>query len=138
MLSFDDAGRDPWKGQEQFAKDATAIVAATRARLLIVHHTRKTAPGGNPRPSHLDEAAGSAGLVRFADNVVFLEFSPDEIESEVLTEHGVKELRKHHRTLFIAKARDGRGTGWRVACDFSESGPTLVEHGFIQRKAVRK
>jgi hypothetical protein len=135
MLSFDDAGRDAWKGQENFAKDAAAIVAGTRARLLIVHHTRKSITGGKPRQSGLDEVAGAAALSRFADNVIFLEHNPNGIESEVVTPEGLKEMRMHHRTLFIAKARDGRGTGWKVACDLEESGPVLREWGFIQRKA---
>ena len=135
MLSFDDAGRDAWAGQEAFAKDAAAIVAQTGSRLLIVHHTRKTTAGGRPRQSSLDEVAGAAALSRFADNVIFLEHSPDATESEVVTSHGFDKLQTHKRTLFIAKARDGRGTGWRIACDLGEKGPALVEHGFIKRKA---
>ncbi len=135
MLSFDDDGGDAWKGQEIFAKDAAAIAAQTRSRLLVVHHTRKAAPGGKPRQSSLDEVAGSAALSRFADNLIFLEHSPDEIESEIIPLHGIKTLQVHKRTLFIAKARDGKGTGWRIACDLGTCGPVLVEHGFIRRKA---
>lgn len=137
MVSFDDSGRDAWKGQEDFAKDAAAITAQTGSRLLVVHHTRKAAGGGRPRQSGLDEVAGAAALSRFADNVIFLEHTPDGIESDVIGPEGIRQMRTHRRTLFVAKARDGRGTGWRVACDLDEKGPELIEHGFIQRKAGR-
>lgn len=136
MLSFDDNGHDAWKGQEAFAKDAAAIAAQTKARLLIVHHTRKAAPGGKPRQLGLDEVAGAAALSRFADNVIFLEHHADSLESEVLDSVGISRLKTHKRVLYIAKARDGRGTGWRLACDLSDDGPTLIEHGFI-KKATR-
>ena len=135
MLSFDDGGRDTWTGQENFAKDAAAISAQTGARLLVVHHTRKAASDGRPRQSSLDEVAGAAALSRFADNVVFLEHNPDGQESDVIGPEGLRQMRSHKRTLFVAKARDGRGTGWRVACDLGETGPELVEYGFIQKKA---
>lgn len=134
MLTFDDGGRDAWKGQENFAKDAAAIAAQTGARLLIVHHTRKAAPGGRPRQAGVDEVAGAAALSRFADNVIFLEHNPDGLESDVIRQDGTRGMTSHKRTLFIAKARDGRGTGWRIACDLGEGGPELREHGLIQRK----
>lgn len=137
MLAFDDGGRDAWTGQEIFAKDAAAISAQTGARLLVVHHTRKAAGGGKPRQPGLDEVAGAAALSRFADNVIFLEHNPDGLESDVIGPEGLRQMRTHKRTLFVAKARDGRGTGWRVACDLGESGPELVEYGFIQKKAGR-
>ncbi len=134
MLSFDDQGRDEWMGQAQFSKDAAAIVAGTRARLLLVHHTRKSSSGGKPRQPGLDEVAGAAALSRFADNVIFLEHHPDGVESEITTPDGIKMAKTHRRTLFVAKARDGKGTGWKVACDLGEDGPALKEWGFIQRK----
>lgn len=135
MLSFDDGGRDVWSGQEAFAKDAAAIVAQTKSRLFIVHHLRKSAPGGKPRQPGLDEVAGAAALSRFADNVVILEHHADGLDSDVMRPEGIREMKNHKRTLFIAKARDGRGTGWRIACDLSETGPQLIEHGFIYRKS---
>lgn len=134
MLSFDGDGRDAWQGQERFAKDAAALAAQYKTRLLIVHHTRKSASGGKPRQNSLDEVAGAAALSRFADNVIFLEHHPDGLESEIVDEFGVHKTQLHRRTLFIAKARDGKGTGWKVACDLSEQGPELVEWGFIKRK----
>ena len=137
MLAFDDGGRDAWSGQENFAKDAAAITAQTGARLLAVHHTRKTA-GGKPRQPGLDEVAGAAALSRFADNVVFLEHNPDGQESDVISADGLRRMQNHKRTLFVAKARDGRGTGWRVACDLDEAGPVLIEYGFVQKKAGGK
>lgn len=137
MLSFNDGGRDEWKGQENFAKDAAAIVAGTRARLMLVHHTRKSSPGGKARPAGLDEVAGAAALSRFADNVIFVEHHPDGLESDVMLAEGYRKVLTHRRTLFVAKARDGKGTGWRIACDLGENGPALVEHGLIQRKAAK-
>lgn len=135
MLSFEDGGRDEWKGQEVFAKDAASIAAQTGSRLLVVHHSRKTAPGGRPRSSGLDEVAGAAALSRFADNVIFLEHNSDGSESEIVSSLGITSIQFHKRTLCIAKARDGRGTGWRIACDLGDRGPVLVEHGFIRKKA---
>lgn len=134
MLSFDDAGRKQWESQERFAKDLAAIVMQTQTRLMLVHHTRKSAPGLKVRQTNLDEAAGSAGIVRFADNVLFLEHYPDGIDNEVYGQHGIVRDVHHKRVLFIAKARDGKGTGWRIACDLAESGPILIEHGCIRNK----
>lgn len=134
MLSFDDIGRKPWEGQERFAKDLAAVVAQTQTRLFLVHHTRKSAPGLKTRQTNLDEAAGSAGIVRFADNVIFLEHHHDGLDSDVSDNFGIVRDINHKRVLFIAKARDGKGTGWRIACDLAGDGPALVEHGCIRSK----
>jgi RecA-family ATPase len=134
MLLFDDLGKKQWESQERFAKDLAAIAMQTQTRLFIVHHTRKSAPGLKVRQTNLDEAAGSAGIVRFADNVLFLEHYHEGIDSEVMDEYGIARDVRHKRVLFIAKARDGEGTGWRIACDLSESGPALIEHGCIRSK----
>lgn len=134
MLSFDDVGRKQWEGQERFAKDLTALVAQTGTRLVLVHHTRKSAPGLKVRQASLDEAAGAAGIVRYADNVIFLEHYPNGIASDIIGDYGQAWEKEHKRILFIAKARDGRGTGWRIACDLCEDGPALVEHGCIKSK----
>lgn len=138
MLSFDDSGKKQWEGQERFAKDVAALAMQTQTRLFIVHHTRKSAPGLKVRQNNLDEAAGSAGLVRFVDNVIFLEHYPDGITSEIMTDYGVPMEKTHKRILFIAKARDGKGTGWRIACDLQDDGPVLIEHGCIRHKDGRK
>lgn len=135
MLSFDDANRKQWESQEKFAKDLAAIVMQTQTRLLLVHHTRKSAPGMKARQNDLSEAAGSAGITRFADNVLFLEHHHEGIDSEVCGKHGVIRDERHKRVLFIAKARDGKGTGWRIACDLDERGPILIEHGCIRSKS---
>jgi len=135
MLSFDDGVKGAWEGQERFAKDAAALAAQYGTRLFIVHHTRKNSSGGKPRQNSLDEVAGAAALSRFADNVVFLEHNPDGIENEIVDTYGMATSRVHKRTLFVAKARDGKGTGWRIACDLSEQGPEMKEWGLIRRKA---
>lgn len=134
MLSFDDAGKKQWESQERFAKDLAAVVTQTKTRLFLVHHTRKSAPGMKSRQNDLSEAAGSAGITRFADNVIFLEHHHDGQDSEVYGKHGIVRDQNHKRTLFIAKARDGKGTGWRIACDLDPNGPVLIEHGCIRSK----
>lgn len=135
MLAFDDK-QNQWQAQEQFAKDAAALVAQTRARLLLVHHTRKSVSGAKARVQSQDEAAGAAALTRFSDNVVFLEHHPNGLESEITDANGIRLAKTHRRSLFVAKARDGRGTGWRIAADFSAEGPTFRTHGYIGGKGV--
>lgn len=137
MLSFDGDGGEAWQGQEQFAKDAAAIAAQFKTRLLIVHHTRKNASGGRVRQSSLDEVAGAAALSRFADNVVFLEHHPDGLDSEIVDANGITKIQTHRRVLFVAKARDGKGTGWKIACDLLDTGPELTEWGFIKRRTSK-
>ena len=134
MLAFDDSGRGAWEGQERFAKDAAALAAQYGTRILIVHHTRKSASGGKPRQNSLDEVAGAAALSRFSDNVIFLEHNSDGTENEIVDPYGITTSKVHKRTLYVAKARDGKGAGWKIACDLSEEGPVLKEWGFVKRK----
>jgi RecA-family ATPase len=137
MIDLDGFDRDPWQAQKKFVQAVRDIIVPTQARVLLIHHTRKTAPGAS-RQSGLSESAGSKTLTDFCDSAVFLEHHPDGVESDVKESDSLIWPLTHRRTLYVAKTRDGQGTGWKIACDFSEARPELIEHGFVQRAAPRR
>ena len=77
----------------------------------------------------MNQLAGGAAYSRFSQTILWLE-SHNEKASRVKTTCGTTEM-DHNRTLHILKARNGKGQGVKVACNFESESLTLSEQGII-------
>ncbi len=92
--------------------------------IILVTHPVKTVSGPD-----MSQIAGGAAYSRHAQCLLWLE-SHEGKRSKVRTCCGRNEA-EHNRTLHILKARDGKGTGLRLAYQFSSESLTLGELGVI-------
>jgi hypothetical protein len=79
----------------------------------------------------MTQLAGGAAYSRFAQTILWLE-SHNEKENKVRTACGSIET-EYNRTLHILKARNGKGQGIKLACNFQAESLTLQELGIIVR-----
>jgi hypothetical protein len=75
----------------------------------------------------MTQLAGGAGYSRFSQSILWLE-SHNEKKSKIKTTLGTIEM-DHNRTLHILKARNGKGQGVRIACNFESESLTVTELG---------
>ena len=92
----------------------------------MTHPTKDTA-----EPT-LQNLAGGAAYQRFVDCVVTLQ-NHEPKESRVKTSCGSTDV-EHSRLVRIEKARNGKGTGYKLAFEFDRDSLTLKELGIITKK----
>jgi hypothetical protein len=120
-------GGDPWVVDGKFLQAIEKTATEYGSSVVLVTHPVK--PVSFP---DLSQVAGSAAYQRFSDTIVWLE-SHDEKASKVKTCVGTTEL-AHDRTLHILKARNAKGTGYKLACQFDSDSLTLDEVGLIVKE----
>lgn len=116
----------PWKADLSFVKAAKKTAMDYGCSILLITHPTK-----DTLEPTLQNLAGGAAYQRFVDCVVTLQNHEDK-ESKVKAPCGTAEL-QHNRTVRIEKARNGRGTGCRLAFEFSKDSLTLSELGIIMK-----
>ncbi len=120
---------EPWLHDPQFINRVKRIARAHGVSIILITHGRK---GAGPNVD-VDSLAGSAAYGRFAQTVLWLECHEDKT---VATRQACgTALLTANRTLHILKARNGRGTGVRLACRFHSDSLTLSELGIIVRRS---
>jgi hypothetical protein len=125
------AEEKPWVADLKFLMQVKTSLRRTGARLILVTHPKKGA-GGN-RLAGLDDLAGGAAWSRFSQTVLRLEAMEEPKRFTVKAAMGEAEL-EANRIVSIYKARNGRGTGCKVAMHFDGQGLSLKELGMIVKK----
>jgi len=116
----------PWIADLAFLKAAKKTATDYGCSILLVTHpTKDTA-----EPT-LQNLAGGAAYQRFVDCVVTLQ-NHEPKESRVRTPCGTIDI-EHDRMVRIEKARNGKGTGCRLAFAFDRDSLTLKELGIIMK-----
>jgi hypothetical protein len=129
QIGFD--GREAWRAQGDFMREAVGLAAASGATILIVAHTIKKPE--RDRALTLGDIQGASELTRLSAAVLLLD-AHDEKASPVYRTGGLIGEARHNRTVTIAKARHGKGTGHRIAYAFGRTGPVFDERGVIAPK----
>lgn len=120
----------PWIADLAFLKSTKKTGADYGCSVILVTHPTK-----DTLEPTLQNLAGSAAYQRFVDCVITLQ-NHEPKESRVKTACGSIDM-KHSRTISIEKARNGKGTGIRLAFEFSRESLTLKELGLISKTEKR-
>ncbi|HUX15683.1 MAG TPA: AAA family ATPase, partial [Phycisphaerae bacterium] len=121
----------PWVSDSMFVQTVKPVLSRTGARLLLVAHPRK-----GHKTAALDELAGGAVYARLANTVLWFEYHEPPAQLVVLTALGETSFGVN-RTIRILKAREGRGTGARLAWTFNPDTLTCQEHGLVVKGTRR-
>ena len=112
-------------GQLQFTREAWPnLPESVRTKILALTHPMKTFSGPD-----LTQLAGGAAYSRFTQTILWLE-THEPKTSRVKGPVGTADCR-HNRTVRILKARNAKGTGFRLAFEFNSENLTLNELGVI-------
>lgn len=118
--------RDIWNEDRAFLERLKHTAVTYQCSIILVTHPTKL----NIGPS-LDSLAGGAAFGRFSQSAIWLE-NHSRRTGKVLTSCGTDDGVEYNRTLHILKARNGRGQGLRIACDFMPDSLTIHEVGIIK------
>jgi KaiC/GvpD/RAD55 family RecA-like ATPase len=116
----------PWLDDLQFMVKAKTLARECGFSLILVTHPRITKKGGNI----LDNLAGGASYPRFAQTVIWVRRHRPEWSVTVASTCGPY-TRDINRSIHVAKARNGIGTGWDIAYDFDPATVRFVERGVV-------
>jgi hypothetical protein len=133
MFDFGHNGEPDWKEQERFVQTLHSIAKEIGAHIMLLAHIRKRRVNnkGECAPLIVDDIQGAAAFNRHTRYVFLLDYHPDGVESMAKDCSGVPRLTSHKRTMLVAKANFGSGSGRRFAFDYQCEGPIFREHGLI-------
>lgn len=130
-LSIAQAERDQWAVEQRFIAHVKRTAEQFDCSIVLVVHPRKGHAGIT-----LDDIAGGAALTRLAHAVLWLEYHREP--RSVVTRDPLAGLdlpTSINRTLYILKARNGRGMGWRIGYQFDPASLTMTERGVILKRS---
>jgi hypothetical protein len=116
----------PWIEDNAFLQRIKRTATDSGCSFVLVTHPSKTVSLPD-----MNQLAGSAAYSRFAQSIFWLH-SHDLRTSKIKDVCGTAEI-QHNRTLHILKARNGRGHGLSLACEFDSRTLTLKELGIITK-----
>ncbi|HVM76532.1 MAG TPA: AAA family ATPase, partial [Candidatus Saccharimonadales bacterium] len=122
-----EASDKPWIADLRFVMDVKAVARQYGTRIILVTHPKK----GRKNGSGLDDFAGAAAYTRFAHSALWLEKYQPEKHANVRRTKYQQEQLSFNRTINIAKARNGRGTGLELAYQFSPLTLRFEELGIV-------
>lgn len=126
--------KEPWLDDQRFILGAKAVVRKYGARLVLVTHPRKNRGAG--KATGLNDMAGGAAYERFTQTVLWMKRHDTTEKGDVLVQ-GFPVPVTYDRTLRVAKARNGPGTGTEIAYCFEPESLRFTEQGVIA-KASKK
>lgn len=122
-ISIADSGAEPWRADKWFMCEAKRIIGQ-KASLLLVTHPRRDGKG----------LAGGEAFPRLAHNIFELSANPEKRAMWVRNRYGTTERVVPDRVMLIDKARNGPGTGCRVAMRFDPQSLRFSDLGVVVPK----
>lgn len=126
-------GRDPWRAESSFVRQALGIISDSEASLLLVAHTVKRSGMNATVDLSAEDVQGSAMYTRLAHTTLLLD-KHDLKEVEIRHAGGEIETAMSNRVVTIAAARNGSMTGARLAFIQHLDRPYFEEIGFLAPK----
>jgi KaiC/GvpD/RAD55 family RecA-like ATPase len=122
--------KEPWSADLKFLMAAKTLMRKYQSRLILVTHPKKgmKTPGGG-----LDNMAGGAAYSRFSQNVLWLEKLDQPEDGEVTPPGFTTPMHMTFNRIFkIFKARNGPGTGAKLAFNFCPESLLFAEQGVLE------
>lgn len=120
------AGKDRWNADQDFMMRLKSLIEPNDVAAILFTHPKAGQAG---KPS-LSGSAGGLAYPRFSQTMLWMRYFEKVQDSKVIQEYGTQTI-EHRRVIEIRKARNGRGSGQKVAVDLSPENLCFVEHGLI-------
>jgi hypothetical protein len=135
QIDFD--GKDRWKDEADFVRNALGIISDSGACLILVAHTVKRTGLNASVDLSAEDVQGSAMYTRLAHTTLLLD-ACEMKTSEVRLTGGGSEMVTHNRVVTIASARNGSASRSRLAFLQDQNKPAFIELGFLLNKSKRR
>lgn len=122
------ATADRWNDDRNFVLNTSKIMRDHGCSLVVVTHPVKGAKG-----SEMSDLSLGAAFSRFTQTVVWIKAYYPSKEFTIATQFGGEATEETNRSVKIAKARLGRGTGFEIAYRFG-SAMKFNEVGIVVKK----
>lgn len=110
-----------WDGQDTFVRQIGALAEHTGIHIVLVAHVKKRSAVEKSKGNlSMDDICGSSAFSKFVQNVILLE-RHDLRENDIESDSGVVDSAHHKWSMYLDKARDGKGAGNKYAMDLSQS-----------------
>lgn len=119
-------GKNVWEADATFLRGVAKIATEYHCSIILVTHPIKTVSFPD-----VGQLQGGAAYSRFSQTIFWME-SHAEKTGNFKTSCGTTE-RTYNRTMHLLKARNGRGQGVRIACNFEADTLKLTEIGIITK-----
>lgn len=130
------SGREHWKDEGSFVRQALGIISDSDASLILVAHTVKRSGANAMLDLTAEDVQGSAMYTRLAHTTLLLDVC-EMRDAEVKKPDGGTEQVTHNRVVTIAAARNGPASRSRIAFLQDMNRPLFDELGFLAPKSRR-
>lgn len=131
VSQIDSEGKETWKEESWFMRQILGVIADASATLLLITHTVKRSGMSGKIDITAEDVQGSSMFVRLAQTTLLLDGLPDYKEGMVCLRSGEKTIVKYDKVVTIAAARNGPGTGLRIAFNMNKQHPSFEELGIL-------
>lgn len=119
----------PWRADLEFVMAAKTLMRKYKSRLILITHPRT----GIGSAMSLESLAGGAAFRRFPQTVLWIKKLDEFVEKPVQSKMGTLPT-DFNVEICVCKARNGPGTGLRLAYTFSPDTLGFNEHGVIRKQ----
>jgi hypothetical protein len=139
ISQIDGKGRETFNAESWFIRQALAIVLTYGISLVFITHTVKRPGAMGAIPLGAEDVQGSSMFAKLAHTTLMLDRMEGTEEGEVFSIGGTTKTVNYDRIVTIAAARNGKGTGWRIAFSQDKDKPAFHELGILvpQKKQRR-
>lgn len=130
-------GREAWKLESEFVRNALGIISDTDATLILVAHTVKRSGLNATVDLSAEDVQGSSMYTRLAHTTILLD-ACDMKEGNVYAPGGQLEPITYNRVVTIAAARNGSSSRSRIAFLQDKNRPHFEELGYLAPSGKKK
>lgn len=131
ISQIDGKGRETYTAESWFIRQALAIVLTYNISLIFITHTVKRSGLLGAMPLSAEDVQGSSMFAKLAHTTIMLDRVDGIEEGEVFGIGGTTKMIDYDRVVTIAAARNGKGTGWRIAFSQDRDRPAFHELGIL-------
>lgn len=131
ISQIDSKGRETFNAESWFIRQALAIVLTYRISLVFITHTVKRPGAMGALPLGAEDVQGSSMFAKLAHTTLMLDRMEGTEQGEVFAIGGTTKTVDYDRIVTIAAARNGKGTGWRIAFSQDKDKPAFHELGIL-------
>lgn len=131
ISQIDGKGRETYTAESWFIRQALAVTLTYNISLIFITHTVKRSGLLGAMPLSAEDVQGSSMFAKLAHTTVMLDRIDSMEDGEVFSAGGLTRMVAYDRIVTIAAARNGKGTGWRIAFSQDRDRPAFHELGIL-------